>query len=85
MIADPTAFHNYTLEWSEGLITIKYDDIVCLTHRIDAKGLDGSAPFDQPFFLLLTQTLGIGQNAFTNATPLPQTMEIDRVRIWKEN
>jgi beta-glucanase (GH16 family) len=84
LIQDPTTFHTYTLDWSPGLITVRYDGTVCLIHRIDpADPLTGSAPFDKPFYLLLTQTLGIGQNAFVEGTtPLPQTMEIDRVRIW---
>ena len=84
-ISNPRSFHNYTLEWTPGLITIKYDRTVCMRHRIDAEApLTGSAPFDKPFFLILTQTLGIGQNPFDPATtPLPQTMEIDRVRIWR--
>jgi hypothetical protein len=42
------------------------------------------APFDQPFFLALTQALGIGGNAFNPATtPLPATTQIDYVRIWQ--
>jgi Glycosyl hydrolases family 16 len=84
-IRNPRTFHTYTLEWTPGLITIDYDRKRCLTHHIDAKApLTGSAPFDKPFFLILTQTLGIGQNPFNaSTTPLPQTMEIDRVRIWQ--
>jgi hypothetical protein len=77
-------FHTYTVEWTPGLITIDYDRKRCLTHRIKAAALTGSAPFDKPFFLVLTQTLGIGQNPFNaSTTPLPQTMEVDRVRVWK--
>jgi len=67
------------------LITIDYNGRRCLTHRIDAEDpLTGSAPFEQPFFLILTQTLGIGHNPFNpSTTPLPQAMEVDRVRIWR--
>jgi len=42
------------------------------------------APFDQPFFIALTQALGQGANAFDpSSTPLPATMEIDWVHVWK--
>lgn len=81
---NPRLFHKYILEWTPGVITIKYGSRTCLTHRIDpADPLTGSAPFDQPFHLILTQTLGIGQNPFNpGSTPLPQTMEVDWVKIW---
>lgn len=85
MIRNPRRFHTYTVEWTPGLITIDYDGRRCLTHRIKAGApLQGSAPFDKPYFLILTQTLGIGQNPFNaSTTPLPQTMDVDRVRIWR--
>ena len=76
-------FHKFIVEWTPGLITVKYDYKTCLTHRINpADPLSGSAPFDRPFHLILTQTLGIGQNPFSPQTPLPQTMEVDWVKIW---
>jgi hypothetical protein len=40
-------------------------------------------PFDQPFFINLTQALGIGANLFDPATtPLPATTQVDYVRVW---
>ncbi len=83
-IWNPTSYNTYAVEWTPGLITIEYNNRVCLTHRIDAQDpLTGSAPFDHPFALVLTQTLGIGQNPFDpDTTPLPQTMTVDRVRVW---
>ncbi len=43
----------------------------------------GSEPFDQPFFIALTQALGVGTNAFTpSVTELPATTQIDWVRAW---
>jgi beta-glucanase (GH16 family) len=85
MVFNPRVFNTYLVEWTPGLITIDYNGRRCLTHRIDAADpLTGSAPFDKPFFLILTQTLGIGQNPFSpTTTPLPQTMEVDRVRVWR--
>ena len=43
----------------------------------------GSEPFDQPFFIALTQALGVGTNHFTpGTTELPATTQIDWVRAW---
>jgi hypothetical protein len=43
-----------------------------------------SKPFDQPFFLALTQSLGIAPNTFTpGKTPLPGVTKIDYVRVWQ--
>ena len=82
---NPRDYNNYILEWTPEGLMIGYNNRPCLAHRIDpAEPLTGSAPFDQPFALVLTQTLGIGQNPFTEGTtPLPQTMSIDRIRIWE--
>ena len=50
-----------------------------------APPLTKPAPFDQPFIISLTQSLGVATtaNQFDAATPLPATMQIDRVRVWK--
>ncbi len=81
---NPREYNNYILEWTPEGILIGYNNRLCAAHRIDpADPLTGSAPFDKPFALVLTQGLGIGQNPFdAETTPLPQTMSIDRVRIW---
>jgi beta-glucanase (GH16 family) len=85
MIRNPRNYHVYTAEWTRGRIVISYDGVPCLVHQIKpAAPLTGSAPFDQPFYLILSQALGIGQNPFDPATtPLPQTMIVDRVRVWQ--
>jgi beta-glucanase (GH16 family) len=85
MISDPSAFHTYTLEWTASSMKITYDGRTCLVdHWNPASPLTGSQPFDQPFFLALTQALGVGTNAFDPATtPLPATTSVDYVRVWK--
>jgi hypothetical protein len=46
--------------------------------------VSSAAPFDQPFFIALTQALGVGTNALDpSSTPLPATTSIDYVRVWK--
>jgi beta-glucanase (GH16 family) len=81
---DYTAFNDYAVEWQPGTITLSYNGKTCLVDHYVATGLTGAQPFDQPFFLALTQALGVGANAFDPATtPLPATTEVDYVRVWK--
>jgi hypothetical protein len=50
-----------------------------------AAPLSKPAPFDQPFIIALTQSLGVATTANQPdaATPLPATMQVDYVRVWK--
>lgn len=84
-MADPSAWHDYVLEWTVKDLTITYDGNICLIDAWQAAPpLVGRAPFDQPFFVILTQALGNAGNAFDPATtPLPATMQVDHVRVWK--
>lgn len=72
------AFNTYALDWTPASITILANGQICLVDR----PIGGPAPFDEPFFISLTQALGVGANAPTAATPLPATTEIDWVRVW---
>ena len=85
LVQDPWKFHDYVLQWQPGHIVISYDGHTCLDHTIDpAAPLTGSAPFDQPYAINLTQALGVGANAFVpGTTELPATMSVDYVRVWK--
>ncbi len=88
-VGDASAFHTYGLDWSPGSITITVDGQTCLQTTSWIAGnllgdlLPGSAPFDKPFFLLLTQGRGVGQNSPVSQTPGQGTMEVDYVRVWK--
>jgi len=84
MITDVNAFHEYAVEWTKTAITILYDGQVCMVDKPAALGLTVMAPFDTPFYMILTQALGITGNAFNAATtPLPATTRVDYVRAWK--
>lgn len=77
-------FHTYVLEWTEQEMFITYDGVPCLAHRWRPLApAGGSAPFDQPFMVILTQALGQGTNAFSGRTPLPAVTEVDHVRVWR--
>jgi beta-glucanase (GH16 family) len=82
---DPARYNDYAVVWSPGNFTITVDGSTCLidNYTPDA-GLTTPQPFDQPFFIALTQALGIGTNAFNpSTTPLPATTSIDYVRVWR--
>jgi beta-glucanase (GH16 family) len=85
LISDPSSFHNYAVEWTPSSMTFIYDGQTCLVdHWNPAAPLSAPQPFDQPFFIALTQALGVGNNAFNPwTTPLPATTEIDYVRVWE--
>jgi hypothetical protein len=58
--------------------------MACLTDNYRPSNVASPAPFNQPFFISLTQALGAGANALEpSATPLPATTSIDYVRVWK--
>lgn len=86
LVSDPSAWHTYLLEWTPRTLTISYDGKTCLVNNWNpAPPLTKPAPFDQPFIIALTQSLGVATTANEpgTATPLPATMQIDRVRVWK--
>lgn len=79
---DPTRYNTYVLVWSPGNVTVSINGQPCLNDNYAATGLKSPQPFDQPFFILLTQ--GLDNPAFDPATtPLPATLSIDYVRAWK--
>jgi beta-glucanase (GH16 family) len=81
LIQDVHAFHEYTVEWTASTLTVQFDDQTCLVDNFAALGPD---PFNQPFFVALTQSLGLGTNAYAaGSTPLPATTAVDWVRVWK--
>ncbi|WP_379191171.1 glycoside hydrolase family 16 protein [Nocardioides caeni] len=83
-LIDRTRFQTYRLDWTRSTLTVSIDGKVCVRHTINpAWPLSKPAPFDKPFFLALTQALGIGQNGYSSwTTQLPATTQIDWVRVW---
>jgi beta-glucanase (GH16 family) len=77
-------FNTYGVEWSPTSITITYNGKTCLVdHPTPAGPLTGNEPFNKPFLISLTQTLGFGANTFlSGSTPLPSTTEVDWIRVW---
>ncbi|HJR23846.1 MAG TPA: glycoside hydrolase family 16 protein [Acidimicrobiales bacterium] len=84
-LLDTTQFHTYVAEWTTTGIRILFDGKTCIYDTITPLSpLVSPQPFDHPFMIALTQNLGVTGNAFDPAvTPLPGTLEIDYVRVWK--
>lgn len=82
----PERYHTYGLEWTPTSMTFRYDGRVCWSHSWKpAAPLTNPSPFDEPFFLIMNQSLGSGlNNAFDPATTtLPGSMYVDYVHAWK--
>jgi len=76
---DQNSFNTYGVDWTPTSITILYNGTTCLVDHPTT----GSQPFDQPFFIALTQALGIGTNAASPSTPVSTaTTQVDWVRAW---
>lgn len=77
-------FNDYMVEWTPTTIKMMFNGTTCLIdHWIPSSPLVAPEPFDQPFFINLTQALGINTNAFEpSTTPLPATTQVDYVRAW---
>lgn len=78
-------FHRYQLDWTPDVITIGVDDRAYMRVRNDQPGGRGAWPFDQPFYLILNLAMGgawAGAKGIDDAA-LPQTFEVDYVRVWK--
>ncbi|MEJ7635795.1 glycoside hydrolase family 16 protein [Aeromicrobium sp.] len=84
LVYQPTSFHTYTLEWSVQRIKISIDGTTCLDHQIaPAAPLLGSAPFNRPFNINLTQLLGSGTNKMPVGVDFDEaTLQVDYVRVW---
>jgi beta-glucanase (GH16 family) len=79
-LIDQNAFNTYGVDWTPTSITVLYNGTPCL---VDTPST-GSEPFNEPFFIALTQALGVGTNAFTpGVTELPATTQVDWVRAWQ--
>ena len=78
-----TAFHTYVVEWTPTLMRFSYDGRVCFEHAWTPTNVTGSAPFDRPFNLVLSQAWGSLWNAPTAQTSGASTLVVDWVRAWQ--
>jgi beta-glucanase (GH16 family) len=70
-------FNTYVLTWTPTKLTIDINGRRCLTNT------SGDPAFRKPYYVILTTKLGQGANALTPSTPIPATMSVDYVRVWR--
>ena len=77
-------FNTYGVDWQPGTLTIYLNGNVCVVdHPNPAAPLTSPEPFNDPFFIALTQALGSGTDAYVSGTTqVPATTLINWVRAW---
>ena len=81
---DISRYNDYAVTWSRGRFKVSVNRKTCLIDKYVPSNVSSPAPFDQPFFIALTQALGVGADSFHPwSTPLPATTSIGYVRVWK--
>jgi beta-glucanase (GH16 family) len=70
-------WNTYTLEWSASRLEIKVNGRTCLVNT------SGDPAFQKPYIMALTQLMGASGNVYDGRAPLPATMNVDYVRVWK--
>jgi beta-glucanase (GH16 family) len=70
-------WNTYALEWSPTKLTILVNGRVCLTNT------SADPAFQKPYIVAFTQALGSATNLMTSATPVPATMNVDYIRVWR--
>lgn len=80
-----TDFYVFAVEWGPDYIHHYVNDIIYQEITRDDVEEEGEWVYDHPFFILLNVAVGGNYVGFpTDATPFPQTMEIDYVRVYSE-
>lgn len=78
-----TDFHIFAVEWGSDYINFYVDDT--FYQKVVPSDLKGTWVFNHPFYIILN--LAVGGNYVggpSDATPFPQTMLVDYVRVYKE-
>ena len=70
-------YNVYTLTWTPSRLTILVNGKTCLVNR------SGDPAFRKPYIATLTAALGVGRNALRWNTPIPATMSVDYLRVWR--
>ena len=70
------AYNTYTLEWTATRTEIFVNGRSCLVNT------SGDSAFRKHYILNLTQALGTGSDALTEASTVPAVMNVDYVKVW---
>ena len=70
-------YNTYTLTWSANRLEIQVNGKTCLVNT------SGDGAFQKPYIMALTQALGATGNEYDGRAPIPATMNVDYVKVWK--
>ena len=77
-VAKRGEWNTFTLEWDPSTIETFVNGTPCLVNAAN------DPAFDKRFIINLTQAIGgASWNQFTGDTPVPATMQVDYVRVWR--
>lgn len=79
------SFHRYQVQWRPEAVTFMVDDQPYYSFANDGAGAPETWPFDKPFRLILNIAVGgdWGGAQGIDDDALPQTMEVDYVRVFQ--
>ena len=75
--ANRGVWNTYTLEWSANRLEIKVNGKTCLVNT------SGDPALQKPYIMTLSQMLGAAGNVYDGRAPMPATMSVDYVKVWK--
>lgn len=75
--ANRGVWNTYRLDWTATRLEIKVNGTTCLVNT------SGDPAFQKPYTIALTQGLGGLGNVYDGRAPLPATMSVDYVKVWK--
>lgn len=79
-----TDFHVFGIEWGPNYINYYVDDV--LYNQITSEDVTGEWVFNAPFYILINVAVGGNFVGSPNAeTRFPQTMEVDYIRVYKND
>lgn len=70
-------FNTWTLEWTPAQLKILVNGRTCLVNN------SGDSAFKKPYIAAFTQALGAVGNVYDGRAPMPATMNVDYLRVWK--
>ncbi|MCW2796110.1 glycoside hydrolase family 16 protein [Nocardioides sp.] len=76
-VARRGVFNTWTLEWTPAQLKIMVNGRTCLVNT------SGDTAFNKPYIAAFTQALGGAGNVYDGRTPMPATMNVDYLRVWK--
>jgi beta-glucanase (GH16 family) len=76
-LSERGVYNTWTVEWSPSRIKIMVNGRNCLVNN------NRDPAFDKPYIVAFTQALGTTGNVYNGTAPMPATMYIDYVRVWK--